>query len=88
MYFQSSSQLLDFLKLFLKIWVYFQTFIPQEVDKNEKSFGFGKKNLGSYTDIENKPWFRFPILKPNFGLTLLQSTVYCIHLIANNDGAG
>ena len=67
--------------------MYFQTFIPQEVDKNEKSFGFRKKNLGSYTDIENKPWFRFPILKPNFCLTLLQSTVYCIHLIANNDGA-
>ena len=36
----------------------------------KKSFGFGKKNFGSETDTEIGPWFRFPIPKPNFGLTL------------------
>ena len=42
--------------------------------KNEKKgFGLGKKKFGSDTDTEIGPWFRFPIPKPNFGLTLLGS---------------
>ena len=37
----------------------------------EMSFGFEKKKrFGSETDTEIRPWFRFPIPKPNFGLTL------------------
>ena len=36
----------------------------------EKSFGFGKKDLGSDTNTEIGPWFRFPIPKPGFGRTL------------------
>ena len=35
----------------------------------KKDFGFGKKNFGSETEI--RPWFRFPIPKPNFSLTLI-----------------
>jgi hypothetical protein len=38
----------------------------------KKRFGFGKKNFGSETDTGIGPWFRFPIPKPNFGLTLSQ----------------
>ena len=34
-------------------------------------FGFGKKKIGSNTDTEIGPWFRFPIPKPGFGRTLL-----------------
>ena len=36
----------------------------------KKSFCFGQKNFGSKTVTEIGPWFRFPIPKPNFGLTL------------------
>ena len=34
----------------------------------KKSFGVGKKNFGSDTEIG--PWFQFPIPKPGFGRTL------------------
>ena len=42
--------------------------------KNEKNlkkkFRFRKKKFGSETDTAIGLWFRFPILKPNFGHTL------------------
>ena len=47
---------------------------PKEVGKNEKNlnkkYRFPEKNFGSETETEIGPWFRFPIPKPNFGLTL------------------
>ena len=36
-----------------------------------------KKNLGYDTTTEIEPWFKFPIPKPNFGLTL-PTNVTCI----------
>ena len=49
-------------------------FEKKNLKKNlkKKSFGFGKKNFGSDTEIQ--PWFRFPIPIPNFGRTLVTLT--------------
>ena len=43
------------------------------------SFGFGKKKLGSDTEIG--PWFWFPIPKHGFGRTLL----YTVELLNDNN---
>jgi hypothetical protein len=53
-----------------------KTYIPQRSGEKwekceKKGFGFGKKNFGSDTNTEIGPWFRFPIPKPGFGLTLV-----------------
>ena len=42
-------------------------------EKNlEKNVSVSEKKIGSKTDTEIEPWFRFPIPKPNFGLTLMK----------------
>ena len=48
------------------IWTLKTYILPKS---GKYKFGFGKKSFGSYTEIG--PWFRFPILKPGFGRTLV-----------------
>ena len=62
-YFEDFCLFSSFYKLIFprkkwKTWEKFET----------KSFGFGKNNFGSNTDTKIRLWFRFPILKPGFGL--------------------
>ena len=75
-------------RLFLKICVQFQAFKNLYSPKKQKymviwkflkkkSFGFRKKLFGSNTDTKIGPWFRFSILKPGFGRTLVCSAVIC-----------
>ena len=55
-----------------------RTYIPQRSWKKweefeKKRFQFLKKKIDSETDTKIEPSFRFPIPKPNFGLTLPQA---------------
>ena len=36
--------------------------VMNRLSKGTKNFGFGKQSLGSDTDTETGPWFRFPNL--------------------------
>ena len=64
---------------------------PQEVSKLE-NFGkiekkkFGKKSFSSDTDTKIRPWFRFLILKPDYGHTLpkLGWAIATEHFIRSN----
>ena len=65
----------------MKICVQFQDFKnlhPHMKFENIKflKFQFPKKSFGSNTDTEIGPWFRFPILKPGFGCTLIGNGFY------------